>query len=256
MFLLGNRVDFVRNPISYIYNETYYELFKSGRDFGKYFELFSNISEMRNENESLKAQNSKYKSELESIYSLIEENTEFKKMNKFSEKSDRYQAVRMFQTNTLEEGLIDSGKKEGIKQGDVVQFSQYYVGMVDKVSEKGALVKLPYSRSSFLKVSIIKPVVIEGVLERVLAREVVNKVKSKGVLIGKGDSVVVENITTDKGVVDGDFIIITDEKVGKYLIVGTVKDLNNDPASSSITAQVEISVNYDDLNTYFISVNE
>ncbi|MBI2356638.1 hypothetical protein HYV12_01070 [Candidatus Dojkabacteria bacterium] len=254
LLFLSSQMSWLRNYISYVYTNTSHDQVVNGRQVKNYFTLFSEIIEIKNENEKLRDENSTLKSQLDTISFLIEENTQLKKSERFLAKKSKYSEVNMFMGEGLEIGYIDLGSDNGVKKGGVVQYGQYYVGFIDSLDRSSGTVKLPYNRSSFIQVSVIKPTNIEGLNTDQLKRLVSEKTKSKAVAIGKGDWVSVENISTDKGVADGDFVITNDPKIGSYLVLGRIKDLDRDPASSSITSSIEISVNYYDLNRYIIEI--
>ncbi len=254
LMLFSSTFEPVRTFISYLYSPISNDQVLSGRRFQGYLSLFSNIVELKNGYEEAKAENIKLKSELDSLVFIIEDNVRLREIDKISGKEDRFVESRMFVGSDNQVGYIDKGSEDEVKEDMIIQYGFYYIGQVDNVTAHSSVVKLPYSRSSFIKVSIVRPTSLEGKKLGGLGKMVANQTKSSAIAIGKGDRVVLENISTDKGVADGDLVIVNDEKVGQYLLLGKVKDLNKDPSSSSIVSGLEIEVDYNNINRYFIKL--
>lgn len=254
LMLFSSAFEPVRTFISYLYSPISNDQVLSGRRFQGYLSLFSNIVELKNGYEEAKAENIKLKSELDSLVFIIEDNVRLREIDKISGKEDRFVESRMFLGSDNQVGYLDKGSEDEVKEDMVIQYGFYYIGQIDSVTAHSSVVKLPYSRSSFIKVSIVRPTSLEGKKLGDLGKMVANQTKSSAIAIGKGDRVVLENISTDKGVADGDLVIVNDEKVGQYLLLGKVKDLNKDPSSSSIVSGLEIEVDYNNINRYFIKL--
>ena len=122
--------------------------------------------------------------------------------------------------------------------------------MVDYVDANGALVKLPISNSSYLQVVILKTK--EG---QDFGEYLKSKVLSKGVLNGTSKGIVIENISVNSSVEDGDIVFINDSKVSDFLVLGYVVGVTNNPASTSRTCFVSPIIDYDQLTKVFIKTN-
>lgn len=256
LMLSDSRLGSIRDYLSFIYSDYGNSQIEVGANVKGYFTLFGDVVEIRNRNEDLESENLRLKSELDAVNLKLNQLTQIKNSSVFVDSSKKYLKALMFIKEDEQNGILTEGSKNGVRVGDVVQFSQYYIGSIVKVDRGSSLVRLPVSRSSYIKVAIVKPLKLEGLTEKNLGENIKKQTKSLGVAVGKGDVVILENITVDKGVADGDLVIINDEKIGRYLILGRVVGLSDDPASSSLTSGIELPVIYDYINNYIVQINE
>jgi hypothetical protein len=81
------------------------------------------------------------------------------------------------------------------------------------------------------------------------------KVLSKAVVSGTAEGIKVENILMNADIENGDIVVINDERVGEYLILGYLVNLSDNPATTSRYGYVSTLVDYDDLMTVFVKLN-
>ncbi|KKR06369.1 MAG: hypothetical protein UT34_C0001G0409 [candidate division WS6 bacterium GW2011_GWF2_39_15] len=255
LLIFSTRLSYLRNSISYMYSGMSQTSMRSGQELHRYLTLYSDLVSIKSENEKLKAENSRLTSDLINMSFILEENQQLKSIKSIKYTTGKLLKANMFVSSvTPENAYINRGEKDGVERGDVVQYGLIYVGNIESVDGSSAMVKLPYSKASFLRVSILKPFVWQGKTAQELSKNVASLFRSTAVAIGKGDSIVIENISVDKGVADGDIVVVNDEKVGKYLVLGRIKGISSDPAASSVSADVETILNYEDINTFFIEI--
>lgn len=254
LLLISPRLDFVRSAISVLYGAGNSAQLQNGKEMRSYISLFSNIVDLKNENEQFQVENIKLHSKIDSLAYILDENETLKESMSVVEKDSRLIDVYMFTDESLEIGYIDRGRTDGVGVDSVLFKGSFYIGIVERVDEKSAVVMLPHNRGSKLRVSIVKPVDLTKGSYEDLKKEITNRVKSTGILVGGGKEVLVENISTNKGVADGDLVVVSDPKVGKHLVVGTISNLDGDPSSASLKSGIELAFDIAQLNRYYIEI--
>lgn len=144
---------------------------------------------------------------------------------------------------------LNMGIKEGIKVGDTALLGNVFVGVVSSVDSNGALVRLPTNRASSYEVVILPSTVNEQ--ESI---KIDGYIKSSAVVTGVLEGIKIENIGINSEVLDGDTVVLRDERIGQLLIIGRVVGLSNNPASTSKSGFVSPIFDYSNLLTVFVKI--
>lgn len=218
----------------------------------------------------VKASVSNWGSALFSASSYIEEYTELKK--KVVElSSDKERILDYEELNSLKESTgvvvpgkkfvlskslgmtpkgdlyINTGSKDGIKEGDVVLVGTVFVGVISSVEHSSSLVTLPTSVSSTYE-AVVLPADVEKV------SNLDGYIKSRAVISGSPDGIKIENIGSNADVSDGDKVVIRDQRVNELLVVGSVVSLSKNPAATSKSGFVSPVFDYTNLLTVYVKI--
>jgi len=210
-----------------------------------FFSTLANISDFRDEYNQMKLDIAQY--EINNLeYELLKiENEDLKEQLNLVNKDYSYlqsEVLNRIETDYL---IINTGARDGVKEGDVAVLGDSYIGILIDVGQYTSKVRLPISKSSFLEAYILSTDDQEN--RKILSRAVVN---------GSSDGIKVENIGMNSGVKNGDIVVINDSKVGQNLILGTVVGLSEDPATTTRTGYVSSIVDYYDLINVFVRVKD
>ena len=238
----------LRNGISYVFEPVSYNGVEVGTGIRRYFQNFVKMSEFMEDYNNLKMD--MYEKDINNSYYLLlkEENDSLRKQLNLSDVSKKYIACKVLGKNDSEYIKINAGSDDGVKQDNVVSIGNVYVGQVIKSDKTGSLVKLPLSKGSNFEAIITQ----RGVEDAVISSEV--PILSKAVVIGTGNGIKVENMSTDANVKEGDVVVINDEKIGSYLVLGYLVGLSDNPANTSKTGYVNPLIDYDNLITVFVEI--
>ncbi len=153
--------------------------------------------------------------------------------------------------NYTKEGnlIINRGKDDGVKKNDTVVLGKVFIGTVSDVGQNSSLIRLPYNNSSSYEV-----VVIPSDIDLNKDNRVDNLIKSNGVVIGSIDNIKIENMGINSNVLDGDTVLIRDERVGDILIIGTLLGLSKNPASTYKTGYVSPIFDYSNIITVYVNI--
>ena len=135
--------------------------------------------------------------------------------------------------------ILNVGAKSGVNPGDFVVEGYNFVGKIVSVTPGTSKVILPFNRKSRLKVFIAKNSEPKGFI-------------GKGVAIGDGVSIKIDNIVGDK-VANDDLVFIAEDE--NYWLLGKLDDLSDDPTSPFKTAVVHPLVDTAITKTYFIPMS-
>lgn len=144
---------------------------------------------------------------------------------------------------------INTGTRDGIKEGDTVLIGSTFVGVVSSVDRNGALVRLPTNGSSSYEV-----VILPSTFNTDEQISLDGYVKSNGVISGVLEGIKIENIGINSEVSDGDIVVLRDERIGQLLVVGRVVGLSNNPAATSKSGFVSPIFDYSNLLTVFVRI--
>lgn len=239
-------LNFLRKGISFIFEPMAYSSTSAGMSVSKYFETFSQFSDFNVEFNDLKTeilekdiQNSQYAI-------LLEENEALKEQVGLKDIESEYVMSKILSGGDVDSLRINVGSKDGVKVGNVASVRQMYIGIVISVDERGSLVRLPTSRSSHLKV-----VIVDGGAKDIEKASVL----SRAVVSGSPEGIKIENVLMNADIEDGDIVVVNDDKVGNYLVLGYLVNLSDNPATSSRFGYVSSLADYDDLMTVFVQVD-
>jgi len=214
----------------------------AGRSVFDYFNILSNISGTQDEINDLRLKILEYESGAAYVSTLEKENEALREQLNLGNKEHKYVEAKMLgkvMDNTVRINVGDSDK---VKVGDTVSIGYHFVGIVMEVAENISTVRLPYSKSNIVEV-------------RVVSRENNKDIMSKAVVRGSGEEyMVIENISKNTDITEGDYVIVSDEKVADNLVIGEISELSQDPASTSISGKVVPIIAFDDLTSVFVCI--
>jgi cell shape-determining protein MreC len=236
---LRSGVSIVFEPISYISN-------KAGDSVSKYFDTFIRFSEYNKEFNDMKIALLENEIENSSYSLLVEENESLKKQLEIQEEDGRYVLAKTLSDDDVNVLRINKGLDDGVKEGSVVSFGNMFVGLIAEADSRGSLVKLPTSKSSYLEVIVLKSNDFNDNARNILSR---------GVVVGASEGIRIENIPMGANVEDGDIVVVSDSKVGNYLVLGSLVSLSQNPAATSQFGYVSPFADYDGLMTVFVSID-
>jgi len=214
-----------------------------------FFGIFQEIKTLRTNYYDLQEEYLELEARQDMLILLEEENISLKEqLNIYSIGHEIIPAEVLFQDWSLrnESLLINKGSVDGIVQGDIVTIGLMYVGIVSDVYEFTSKVRLPTSRASSLKVMIL-----ENVLEFENEISIPQSFLS-GIAIGYSNILKIENIETYGNLVEGSVIVLNDQKIGKYLYLGKVLSVDDDPTASLRSCTVEVPVDYSNLKFVYV----
>jgi cell shape-determining protein MreC len=240
---------FLRDGISYVMRPISSMGENLGKNSNKFLKSFFRLGQFTKEYNDMKVLFAEQEIKLASYLELESENEALRKQLGLRNYKDKYVMTSVLSSTDSEHIRIDQGAKSGVKIGDTVSIGNFFVGTVDYVDTNGSLVKLPVSNSSYLQVAILRTKAGED-----FGGYIKNKILSKGVLNGTSKGIMVENISVNSSVEDGDIIFINDSKVSDFLVLGYVVGITNNPASTSRTCFVSPIVDYDQLTKVFVNV--
>lgn len=243
--ILGDRIKY---PFSYVFSPIHVSGSSAGKrvnnwkealiDASSYIKEFNNMKE---EIAKLKVENSEKLLDYDEYLSLKEQST-------FITNEAKYIQAKIISNTSDGSILINVGKEKGIEVGDNVVLGRVYIGMVSDVTLYSSRVKLPLNPSSSFEV-----VVLPGSINLNKENRIDSMVKSIGVVIGKSDSILIENLGINSDVKDGDFVLIRDNRVGDLFVLGTLIGVSNNPASTNKSGFVSPIFDYGNiLNVYVL----
>lgn len=151
----------ISKPINFVY-----EVFNKPK-------LSSDIEELRNENETLKAENEKLQLQALEYQRIIDENTTFKEMLNIKKEYQHYDLVMgniiyREHDNWTQTFTINVGTNDGIKLDQTVVHKDGLVGYISSVTQNSAVVTTILDASASVSVNIStinEPAVVNGDLE-------------------------------------------------------------------------------------------
>jgi len=236
--------DFLRNSIGYFVEPISYWMNNGANDVKNFFGSFVYFNQMRDENNNLTVENANLKSQLATLQSVYDENA-FIKSEIAYQQSFQQGEIKIVEAQSIGGGiysggdfiLINKGRLDGISEGMVVRSGEIFLGITFEVSDKLSKVMLPESKNSKLEVSICKTPAIDTIQTDCV----------KGLMVGSISGVKVENIATNAPVLQGDYILVDDAKVGKLLLSGTLGNITSKPGDSYQQAEVQLPLSYNDI---------
>lgn len=159
----------------------------------------------------------------------------------------KYVLAKVLGTSQKGDIYLNVGTKDEIKEGDTVSLGKVFLGTISAVDRGGSIVKLPVNRESSFEVAVL-----DSSVEEVSSLD--GYIKSIGVITGDLDSIKIENIGINSDVVDGDLVVLRDERIGEILIVGRVVGLSKNPASTSKSGFVSPIFDYSNLISVFVKI--
>ena len=233
---------FVAEPLRYQGNTMGY----SSRT---YLETLFKMEEFRKEYNEQKI--SMYEKDVaNSFYSVLkEENESLKKQISLSNEDKKYVLAKVLRSGSVDKVILSEGSDSGIAVGDTVSLGKVYVGNVLSVDKDNCTVRLPSSKGYSLEILIIR-----GEMESVRLGETISPL-TRGVTRGSEKGILVENMSMNADLQNGDLVVVNDPKVGEYLVLGYLVGISDNPANTSRSGFVSPVVEYDNLMTVFVRVS-
>ncbi len=238
------RIDAVRNAIAFVVQPAVFSANSAGGAVRSYLETFAQLGKFRKEYNELKAQIYNTESKYAEYMVLVNENEALKKQVLVKDGTSEYAMAGVLRDDAIGTMLIDKGSEDGVKEGDVVSVGNTFIGLVTRTDPKGSLVSLPVDPNSHFEIVVLK-----------YGPNTSTNILSKGVVSGSAEGILVENISMNSDVQNGDVVYINDSKVGGFLALGYIVGLSNNPASTYKTAYVSPVLDYDTLMNVFVKTN-
>jgi cell shape-determining protein MreC len=247
----------LRNGISYAYNPLTFRGGEIGSNLRSYISLFTDIGDFRDEYNALKIRNLELEVFEDYNKILTDQNESFRRQIELGNKKEEYVLAQIFYSvNTPGELMTNEGSEGGVSEGDIALLGNLYIGVVEEVDVKGSVLRLPTSRASNLRVLIARKADLTDVDLETISEKYVSQKSVEAVAVGVGNEIRLENIPVDSGVRNGDSVIVADERVGEYLLLGRIEDLDKDLAATTVSAKVSRIVEYRDLTNIFIRISK
>lgn len=235
-------LDGLKNISSYILDPIYSLASTVANSTDEYFETLININSFRDEYNDMKIMIAQYEVDILGTIALKQELEDLRTQIDLANPQMIYLEAKVLDRVELDSLVINVGAQQGVKKGNIVTLGNSLVGIISDVNEFTSKVRLPISKSSFLKVYIVR-------------EESTSNILSKAVVTGSADGIRIENIGMNSSVENGDIVIANDSKVGDTLILGTVVALSDDLSATTKSAYVSPSIDYYDLINVFVRID-
>ncbi|MBP8979582.1 hypothetical protein KBG23_03920 [Candidatus Dojkabacteria bacterium] len=250
IFLDGTKVlQPLRAGVSFLFQPISVDGSDLGSKINKKFGIIAQISKFQKEFNQMKLD--MYEKDVNNSYFVVlqEERDVLQKQLDLGNKENKYLMAKVLGEERTKSLRLNKGNSDGVNVGDAVSLGNLFLGVVDRVDEYSSKVMLPTVKGSSYEVFITKV----GV-EKSVVRKGGVQILSKAVIQGAGDHIRIENISTTSNVEDGDVVVISDPKVGDYLVVGKVVGLSSNPAETSRSGRVEMMLDSRYLMSVFINI--
>ena len=250
IFLDGTKVlQPLRTGVSFLFQPISVDGSDLGSKINKKFGIIAQISKFQKEFNQMKLD--MYGKDVNNSYFVVlqEERDALQKQLDLGNKENKYLMAKVLGGERTKSLRLNKGKSDGVNVGDAVSLGNLFLGVVDRVDEYSSKVMLPTAKGSSYEVFITKVGVEQGAVKKDGVQ-----VLSKAVIQGAGDHIRIENISTNSNVEDGDVVVISDPKVGDYLVVGKVVGLSSNPAETSRSGRVEMMLDSRYLMSVFINI--
>lgn len=250
IFLDGTKVlQPLRAGVSFLFQPISVDGSDLGSKINKKFGIIAQISKFQKEFNQMKLD--MYEKDVNNSYFVVlqEERDVLQKQLDLGNKENKYLMAKVLGGERTKSLRLNKGKSDGVNVGDAVSLGNLFLGVVDRVDEYSSKVMLPTAKGSSYEVFITKVGVEQGAVKKDGVQ-----VLSKAVIQGAGDHIRIENISTTSNVEDGDVVVISDPKVGDYLVVGKVVGLSSNPAETSRSGRVEMMLDSRYLMSVFINI--
>ena len=241
--------DILDKGFSYVFSSIYEVATESGQRVLNWGEALSSASSYIEEYKLMQEEIARLK--IEGAERLIdyEEYSALREQEEFLSKDSKYLESKIMKFDNQGDIIINVGRENGVQEGDIVSLGRAFVGRVFDVGENSSLVKLPLSKSSNFEV-----IVIDSEINLNEENRIDSLVKSKGVVSGAVDNILIENLSINADIKDGDLVLIRDVKVGDILLLGTLVNISKNPASTYREGLVLPIFDYSNLLTVFVKL--
>jgi cell shape-determining protein MreC len=230
--------------------------YKSGNSVKLFFTAIQTFDKVDDELIRTKAELAKYEADNALYLLLAQENAQLKAQLNIEDTTTKFVEAQVLANGVFEKKdqvILNKGKSGKVSVGDVVFIENYYVGLIkDEPLQGSSECILPSHKDSYLQVLIVPSVAITNIKEIKL-----DGVKySKGVMSGNINGIVIQNIPQADTISEGDYVIVNDEKIGRYLVVGKIEKVEGVASEATRKALVEPFLNYSELRYVFIDIND
>lgn len=222
---LGDRIKY---PFSYVFSPIYVYGKNVAKEVNNWKEALIDASSYIQEFNEMKEEIAKLKVENSEKLLDYSEYLSLKEQSAFIINERQYIQAKIISDNSQGSILINVGKENGIEIGDIVILGKVYIGIISDVSLYSSRVRLPLNPSSSFEV-----IVVPGNIDLNKENRIDSLVQSSGVVMGKSDHILIENLGINSEVKDGDFVLIRDSRIGDIFVLGTLIGVSNNPASTN-----------------------
>ena len=234
---------------SYIFSPIYRIALESGERVLDWGEALAGVSSYIEEYKSMQEEIARLKIENSEKIIDYEEYEALKEQEQFLVKDSEYLEAKVLQFNSQGDIIINVGRESDVEEGDVVILGKAFIGRVFDVGEDSSLVKLPLSKASNFEV-----IILDSEVDLNEKNKLDSLVKSKGVVSGTVDSIVIENLSINAELEEGDLVLIRDVRVKDIFLLGTLVNISKNPASTYREGVVLPIFEYSNLLTVFVKV--
>ena len=239
----------IKYPFSIVFNPVYVSASDIGNTVSEWRNALVSASSYIKEFEDMKEENARLKIENAEKLLDYEEYISLKENASVVIPEKRYLEVKILSYTQDGSLIINMGKKDGIKNGNTVILGRVFIGVISDTGLNTSSVKLPFNASSSYEV-----VVIPSNIDLNKNNRVDNLIKSTGVVIGSVDNIKIENMGINSTVIDGDTVLIRDERIGDVLILGTLVGVSKNPASTHKSGYVSPIFDYANILTVYVNI--
>jgi rod shape-determining protein MreC len=201
------------------------------------FETIVEIGTLRKRNNELLIENAKLKAEISENNECETENESLRKQLEVDSSQDwdlkKSRILGIDRNGTSEHVVIDLGSEDGIEKGDVVVIGNILLGEIRDVYETSSRVRLISNQNS-----------------NVIALD--QETRAKGLVHGSLDGLVMEEILENEEINIGDTVITWQDEIPEGLVIGEIREVEDNPTASTQTAYIDPGFSLEDLDFVFV----
>jgi rod shape-determining protein MreC len=240
LFILLNGLglfDFLYDWSNYISEPITFGVGEFGQGVGSFFSTIVEIGTLKEENSRLQMQNSELSAQIEKSNEINLQN-EILMSQLGADLTENWnlslaRILGVDRAGPSEHVVVDLGSQDGIEVGDPVILGDILVGDVREVYLSTSRVRLVTNRNSNI-----------AAMDR--------NSRAKGLVRGSLDGLVIEDILESEEINKGDVIISWSDELPDSLVIGTIREVIDDPTSSTNKAYLDPAVSLSNLNYVFI----
>ncbi len=243
-FVLADGMGWIKpiySATNYIFEPIQYWVGRTSVGFSNTFSTIFEISGLRKENSDLRIENAKLTAEIGNLGDVQAENETLRtQLGVEASKNWNLQMVRVLsvdRSGQSEHIIIDGGEDQGIIAGQSVIIGNLLVGQVRDVYKTTSRVRLVTNQQS-----------------NVMAMD--QNTSAKGLVHGSLEGVVMEEILENESVNVGDVIVCWSSEIPEGLVIGEIRQVEDQPTASTRKVYIETGLNLEDLNYVFVITNE
>jgi len=255
LFSLFGAFDWLRTSFVFTFEPFYYYGNRIGNSTKEAFKFFGEIGHLKEKNDELYQDNILMISENALYKTLEQENIVLKEELNLGDITKKKLEAGVTYFDPSGYLLINMGTQDGVDEGDIVSIGNLYIGRVVQSSFGVSKIRTALSSDSILQVEITRKVSIEDNLEQLSSTfDQIQKNIVHSVIKGSARGIIAEDIKLGADIKSGDYVIVNDEKVGDFLIIGQLEEISDDPTQPELSASVHPIINYEELTYVFIAI--